>query len=316
MEPILPMEPKKSEAVPEGNGWLAQIKWDGVRILTYFDGTKVRLYNRKLNERTWNYPELTNLSSYCSAESVILDGEVIAMGEDGKPSFYEVMRRDGIRRKEKLAQMVSIVPVAYMIFDVIYLNREWLNKRPLNERTRLLSDIIEPNEQIQLVSSHRDGNHLFHVIKENGMEGIVLKKEDSPYQIGQKTDHWQKVKNYLDVIAVVGGFTLRGGVVNAVLLGLYNQKGELYYIGHTGTGKLSNQEWRQLTDILKKKEMDDRPFINKPERNDTAHWVRPALTVKIQYAEWRPGHSLRQPSIQSFVDVPPKDCKMPEDGET
>jgi bifunctional non-homologous end joining protein LigD len=307
MKPIIPMEPKRVDTLPKGSEWLAQIKWDGVRILTYYEN-KVRLFNRKTHERTFHYPELANIQSYCKADSVILDGEVIALGPNGKPSFHEVMRRDGIRRMERVEQVRKTVNITYMIFDVLYFNGQWLTGYSLDERISVLSNIMIPNETVQLVSSHDDGQTLFDVMKSNGMEGIIMKKKVSPYVIGEKKDCWVKVKNYRDLIAVIGGFTLRDGIVNAILMGLYDEEGQLWYIGHSGTGKLSNREWRELTNRLRPLEIKERPFVNVPERQREAHYVHPELTVKIKYAEWTEGRSLRQPSIQGFVDVPAYEC--------
>lgn len=313
MKPILPMEPQSSDTIPQGEDWIAQVKWDGVRVLTYYDGQSVRLFNRRMNERTWHYPEITDIQSYCDAVSVILDGEVIALGTNGKPSFHEVMRRDGIRRLEKISQYQKVVPITYMIFDIVFRNGEWLHPFPLRERMDILSNVIQTGPHIQLVSSHDDGQALFDVIKQHGMEGIVVKKLGSPYLIGQKKDVWLKVKNYRDLIAVIGGFTLNGGVINAVLLGLYDNTGKLWYIGHVGTGKLTQQEWGDLTDRLKPMVTKHRPFVNKPDREADAYWVQPELTVKIQYTEWTEGRSLRQPSIQGVVDVPPLECTIDAD---
>ncbi|WP_018133285.1 ATP-dependent DNA ligase [Effusibacillus pohliae] len=314
MKPIVPMEPKSSKTIPGGKEWIAQVKWDGVRLLAYYDGKQVRLYNRKRNERTFHYPELTDIRRYCSAQSVILDGEVISLGADGKPSFREVMRRDGIRRLEKVAQVRKAVPVTYMIFDLIHYNGEWVDRRPFRERTELLASIITPGRHVQLVDSHNDGQTLFDVIRQHGMEGIVVKKTASLYAIGETSDAWLKVKNYRDLIAVIGGFTLNGGTVNAVLLGLYDEAGQLWYIGHTGTGKLSHEDWRKLTERLQRLTTRERPFVNLPERHADAHWVRPRLTAKVQFAEWTEGGCLRHPSIQAFVDAPPEACIFGQSG--
>jgi bifunctional non-homologous end joining protein LigD len=308
MKPILPMEPTGSESIPQGQDWIAQVKWDGVRVLTYYDGDNVRLYNRKINERTRHYPEITDIRSYCDAGSAILDGEVIALGPDGRPSFHEVMRRDGLRRMEKVPQMQRAVPITYMIFDVVYKDGVWLDRRPLQERMEILAAMIKPDHHVQLVSSHDEGRALFDVVKQHGLEGIVMKKRTSPYFIGEKRDVWQKIKNYRDLIAAIGGFTLRDGIVNAVLLGLYDDQGRFWYIGHTGTGKLTHQQWKELTARLAPTVVKERPFVNKPERHADAFWVQPTLTAKIKYAEWTEGRSLRQPSIQAFVDVPPYEC--------
>ncbi|MGP7815914.1 ATP-dependent DNA ligase [Niallia sp. 01092] len=310
LEPIIPFEPVSTDQIPEGDQWIAQVKWDGVRILTYYDGNTVRLFNRKLNERSFHYPEISSIKTFCKSQSVILDGEVIALGEDRKPSFHEVMRRDGIRRLERVNELKEQVPISYMIFDVIYCNNEWKNKLPLKDRVSLLEQIIVPNEHIQVVPSYPDGDALFEAIKQQDMEGIIVKNLDSQYLINGKDSRWKKVKNYKDLIAVVGGVTLRSGIVNSLLLGLYDKKGAFLYIGHVGTGKLKKSEWRELTEKIKPILVNQRPFINKPERLKDAIWIKPQITVKVQFMEWTKGHTLRQPSIQAFVDTPQDKCTL------
>jgi bifunctional non-homologous end joining protein LigD len=314
LKPIIPFEPKGSQSVPDGANWIHQIKWDGVRVLTYFDGATARLFNRRLNERTHHYPELLDVKSYCDSDSVILDGEVIALGPDGKPSFHEVMRRDGMRRMERVAQAKKKVQITYLIFDMLYYNGQWINNWPLKDRLALLTKILTPNEHVQPVTCYPEGRDLFAVIQKQAMEGIVCKDLNSTYAINGKDERWIKVKNYGDVIAVVGGFTLNGGIVNAVMLGLYDGEDKLWYIGHTGTGRLTRGDWRKTTELLTPLVIKERPFQNIPERHKDAHWVEPRMTVKVKYTEWRwkEGRSLRQPSIQAFVDVPPGECKLPQ----
>lgn len=304
------MEPVSSDTIPNGEDWIAQIKWDGVRVLTYVDNQEVRLYNRKKNERTLHYPEITNIREYCKSRSVILDGEVIALGENGKPSFHEVMRRDGLRKLDRLKMVAETVPIVYMIFDVIYLNGEWIHNKPVHDRNEILAEIITPNEHIQLVPSVIEAEALFCAIKEQGMEGIVLKRTGSPYVIGKKRDDWLKVKNYRDIIAVIGGFTLRHNTVNSVLLGLYDLEGKFQYVGHTGTGKMTASDWKELTKELKEIVTDHHPFMRKPQRHAHAAWVRPEKTVKIKFAEWTEGGAMRQPSIEGFIEVPPQECLL------
>jgi bifunctional non-homologous end joining protein LigD len=308
LEPIWPMEPGSSETIPSGEDWIAQVKWDGVRILTYVDQQGVRLFNRRKNERTHHYPEITNVKQYCTSSSVILDGEVIALGDTGTPSFQHVMRRDGLRNLDRLKIVAEAVPIIYMVFDVIYLNGEWIHTRTFEERNRLLKDIITPNEHIQLVPSVTEAEALFRAIKDRGMEGIILKRTCSTYAIGKKRDDWLKVKNYRDVIAVIGGFTLGHHTVNSILLGLYDSEGELQYVGHTGTGKMTAADWKDLTEELQTIVTDQHPFKKKPQRHAYATWVQPKKTVKIKFAEWTEGGSMRQPSIEGFIEVPPHEC--------
>ncbi|PWA12672.1 DNA ligase [Pueribacillus theae] len=311
-QPIIPFEPIKTEDIPTGENWIFQVKWDGVRLLTYYDGKDVQLFNRKKNERTFHYPELTDIRSFCKADSVILDGEVIALGIDGKPSFHEVMRRDGIRRLERVSHLRNSVPVTYMIFDIIFYNGEWMNDFRLEERLKLLSDLIIPGNAVQLVPSFGNGQLLYQAIEQQELEGMVIKDLNSKYVINGKNASWQKKKNYNDLIAVVAGVTFRSGIVNSLLLGLYDQKGRLWYIGHAGSGKMKSTEWRQLTEKINHLKTNNNPFFNNPARIKEAVWIKPKLTVKVHFLEWTEGHELRQPVIQAFVNVPPSKCVFDE----
>lgn len=310
LNPIYPFEPVSSDRVPEGPEWISQIKWDGVRIVSYYNGAETKLFNRKLNERTNIFPELTNSKSYTSANSIILDGEVIALDKNGNPSFHEVMRRDGIRRLDRVKYVMEAVPIFYMIFDILYYNGEWVIDRPLKERLELLSKVVTPNEQIQIIPINKDNQALFDVSKQHGLEGIVCKNLNSRYIIDGKNSDWQKIKNYKDLIVVIGGVTYRSGIVNSVLVGLYDQQDRLWYIGHVGTGKLTNAEWKDLTKVVETIKINRNPFANEPKRVKEIQWLEPLLTVKVQFIEWTEGHSLRQPSIQAFVDHDPKTCQL------
>ncbi|MGG1661492.1 RNA ligase family protein [Brevibacillus sp. NRS-1366] len=308
LEPIVPFEPIRTELIPEGPNWAGQVKWDGVRILTYYDGHEVRLFNRKFNERTFHYLELINIGEYCSADSIILDGEIIAL-KDGKPSFYEVMKRDGIKKLSNVDVMKKSIPITYMIFDILYVNGQWVTSSPLDERQRLLREVIKTNEYVQLVDNF-EAKALYEAIKKQEMEGIIIKDLTSTYLINGKDSRWQKKKFYRDVIAVVGGVTLRDNLVNSLLLGLYDHEGGFRYIGHAGTGRLTQNDWRNLTERIRPLVQKNMPFVNKPPRITNTVWLQPKITAKIKFAEWVDGHSLRQPSIQAFVDVPAHQCVL------
>lgn len=311
VQPVVPFEPVLADTIPDGQQWVTQVKWDGVRVLTYHDGNSVRLFNRKLNERTLQYPELTGIMRYSKASSVILDGEVIAL-DQGKPSFYQVMKRDGIRKEKNVEAARRQTPVIYMVFDILYFNGKWVTALPFNQRQNILHEIISPQEDVQVVENFDAGQRLLEAIKEQGMEGVVCKDRNSGYELNGKDERWRKIKNYRDLIAVVGGYTLRGDTANALLLGLYDEYQRFWYIGHAGTGRLNQAEWKHLTKVLRSLDMARRPFVNIPERHADAHWVQPELTVKIQYAEWTPRHGLRQPSIQAVVEAEPLSCVFAE----
>jgi bifunctional non-homologous end joining protein LigD len=307
MEPIVPFEPISTTEVPTGPNWVGQVKWDGVRVLTYFAADKTQMFNRRLNERTHHYPEIRNISEYCSAASVILDGEIIAF-KNSKPSFYEVMKRDGIKSFSKMDFLINEVPITYMIFDILYFDGQWVTDSPLEERQQLLARIIQPNPRVQLVDNFAATAALFDVVVKNELEGVVFKDLGSTYVINGKDQRWRKKKKQHDLIAVVGGVTYRDQIVNSLMLGLYDHHGQLWYIGSVGSGTLTKDDWRTLTEGIKPIIQDKTPFQNSPARVRGVTWLIPALTVKVRYLEWMDGHNLRQPIIQAFVSAPPASC--------
>lgn len=310
-KPVIPFEPISMTIIPSSTDWIAQIKWDGVRMLIYYDGQEVRLMNRRLHERTKQYPELQDIAAYCSASSIILDGEIIAFDQT-KPSFHEVMKRDALRKSTSIAQAVGQTPIMYMVFDVLLYNGKWIVDRPLTERLDVMQQQIRPSSAVQLTESFPSGTALFDVMEQQGMEGIVCKSLSSTYAIGGKDSRWQKIKIKRDLYAVVGGVTIRDGMVNALLLGLYDQS-RLLYIGHTGTGKLTMQDRRQLTEVLADMILPRKPFMNESDRFEDAIWIKPVLTVKVQYMEWTPHGTLRHPSMQAFVRMDPTACTFQQD---
>jgi bifunctional non-homologous end joining protein LigD len=307
LNPVVPFEPIVAQDKPKGEDWIAQIKWDGVRMLCYFDGTQVSLINRKLNNRTLQYPEFLNPARYSNASSFILDGEIIALS-DGRPSFHEVMKRDNLRSAKSIERGVKQTKVTYMIFDVLFCKGSWVVDQTLKERQKLLESIIIPQNDVQIVQNFTDAEALYTLMEQYQMEGIVYKHINSSYLIDGKDKRWQKRKVMHDLFAVVGGVTFRGKIVNALLLGLYDEKGLFVYIGHAGTGKLSNQEWRELTERIQPLIRSSRPFVNEPERSKDAFWLEASLVVKVQFLEWTGGGTMRQPSIQAIVKLPTNQC--------
>ncbi|MEW9702104.1 RNA ligase family protein [Paenibacillus sp. SI8] len=307
LKPVVPFEPTVVEETPKGDEWIAQMKWDGVRMLSYFEEGQVRLINRKGNHRTQQYPEFHDPTRYCKASSFILDGEIIAL-EGGKPSFHEVMKRDSLRSAMSIERGIKLTQVTYMIFDVLFCNGAWVVNQTLRERQRLLETIVIPQHDVQIVQNFPDGEALYAMMEQYQMEGIVYKNVNSAYLIDGKDKRWQKRKVLHDLFAVIGGVTFRGKVVNSLLLGLYTEQAQFVYIGHAGTGKLSDEEWRQLTVQIQPLVRSSRPFINEPERSKDTVWLEPGMAVKVQFLEWTAGGTMRQPSIQAIVEKTASEC--------
>ncbi|GGG02319.1 DNA ligase [Paenibacillus aceti] len=307
--PVVPFEPIRVFEFPQGEPWIAQVKWDGVRMLAYIEHGQVRLINRRGNERSLQYPEFMDPSAYCRADSAILDGEMIAIA-GGKPSFQEVMKRDSLRRQQEITFAVQRIPVVYMIFDILYCNGQWVTDQPLVQRQQLLQDYVLPSSLVQLVPNVDDASRLFSVMKERGWEGIVCKQFDSSYAIGGKDDRWRKIKLAYDLYAVIGGVTYRDEMVNAVLLGLYDSQGRLIYIGNAGMGKWKGDDLTRITEEARRLAVPQRPFAEFPGRVKGAVWLKPELTVKLQFAEWTSGGTMRQPVLQGWANVPPEACVL------
>ncbi|MEK3774132.1 RNA ligase family protein [Paenibacillus sp. FSL K6-4396] len=307
-KPLIPFEPISRDTLPTGPQWIAQVKWDGVRMLAYEDGQELRLVNRRLHDRTAQYPELVTPRNLCSGSSYILDGEVIALDPDtGKPSFYHVLRRDRMSRPEGIAQAIHQIPVTYMVFDILFYEGKWVTDQPLADRQRLLHEVLNTAPHVQEVTNTLDAASLLTVMRQHQMEGIVCKDLTSSYGIQGKDQRWQKVKIMHDVYAMIGGVTYRSGIVNAVAVGVYDGP-NFVYIGHVGTGKLNSNTWRELTHQVEPLIRQDRPFHNVPERSAETTWVEPRIGVKVQYMELTHHQTLRHPSIQTFADVTREDC--------
>ena len=309
MDPIKPFEPISTDVLPSGEEWIFQVKWDGVRMLLYKLGDKVELVNRNLNNRTKQYPELTDLSTYCSAASVILDGEIIAM-HDGKPSFHEVMKRDRMKRTPLIQLAVRDRPIIFMIFDILYLDGKWVIEEQLAERQKLLSSIITPTEFVQIVANFSDGEALYEAIQSQGLEGVVAKDLRKSYSLNGKDGRWQKLKNYKDLIAVVGGFLLKGSELQSLALGLYDMSGKLCYIGRVGKGRYTYEEWKVIKQFMEKAIQSEAPFDTKIDNHRMYQWVQPIYTVKVTFLEWTESMTLRQPLLESFVEHDPQKCRM------
>ncbi len=303
---LKPMEPRSASNPFDSEDYLYQVKWDGVRIVAFIDQKQVRLQNRKLRARSHVYPDFENLSDYIDSKEAILDGEMVVL-KDGKPSFSGILKRD--LKTDELAIKVAAekIPATYVVFDLISLNGQDLTTKPLTQRLELLREIAIPHDYFQIIDDFPSGIALFRAIEEQEMEGIVAKKKDSPYLIGQKTDHWLKIKTSKDLIAVVGGYTIKERRLSSLLMGAYLD-GDFHYIGNAATG-LTSENLKLLSIHLLEFEIKAAPFINPPRLYGvTTHWIQPLLTVKVEFMEWSNDFQMRAPVIRGFTRDNPQEC--------
>ncbi|MGI5878986.1 MAG: non-homologous end-joining DNA ligase [Syntrophomonadaceae bacterium] len=299
------MEPVKRDDVFDREDFLYQIKWDGVRILAGMDNSKVSLINKRGNFRTVQFPELQSLPELVAADSAILDGEIVVL-RDGKPSFPAVMQRDRTTNPPTINLLSGRLPVAYMVFDILFLNGEDLRNQPLSNRIALLSQLFTDRDYLYQVQSFPHGSTLLAAVKAADLEGIVAKRKDSLYCPGKHHQDWYKIKCLRHQNCLVGGYTLRGQQVNSLLLGVLRE-GKLSFAGKAANG-LNSGQWQMLSRELPELKIDHSPFSNPVPSN--AYFIRPQLAVQVEFLEWTDSLQFRFPVIKSFINATKSDCRV------
>ncbi len=318
---IHPMLAESTEKPFDGKDWLFEIKWDGYRAVAFIENGKVRLVSRNQNELTGRYPELKDLPQFVKAKNAILDGEVVALDEEGKPSFSLMQQRTGFRPHGKHSAPKADVPVLYYAFDLIYLDGDDWRRMPLDERKRKLASIVKAGDALRYSDHFEEhGKALFDTAQEKGLEGIVAKRRTSCYEERRSSD-WLKIKIRQTLECVVGGFTEPEGSrahFGSLVLGLYDQEQRLIHVGQAGSGfnqKSLAEIWKTLQNLETKKN----PFFGEVEALRKVGWVKPELVAEIEFTEWTGGTNdgagpkLRAPVfMQLREDKEPAECVLPE----
>lgn len=296
MELIIPMEPIMREQVFDSEDFIYQLKWDGVRMLAYSGKNQVELINKRLNNRTAQYPELQVLSSLLNGRQVVLDGEIVAF-KDSRVSFPAVMRRDNARSERSIAMLLKEVPVSYIVFDLLWDKDKDLRNLALMERKQRLQELLTPHEGIHIIEDFPSGSSLFTAVQAANLEGIVAKRKVSSYLAGKKHREWFKIKNRRRQTCVIGGYTMRNNIANSLLLGMYEEE-SLHYIGRASSG-LSENDWKELHSLLSSLHSDKAPFVSLPSKiARESYFVKPDLVVDVEFAEWTENMHLRSPVIK------------------
>jgi bifunctional non-homologous end joining protein LigD len=289
--------------------WLFEIKWDGVRALAWIDSGALTIRARSGAEITGRYPELASLPAAISARQAILDGEIAAIDAHGRSDFGLLQERMHVRAPAE--NLISRVPVVFFAFDLLYCDGYDLRRSPLIERKQLLQRLLHTSDRFRF-SDHQleRGKEIFEVARDNGLEGIVAKRIDSPY-VSERSTSWLKLKITKTLDAVVGGWTAaRTSAIplGALLLGLYQGK-KLRFIGHVGTG-FDGKKLEELSSELKKLASPSCPFDVVPETNEKPSWVSPTLVARVKFSGWTQENSLRHPVFIALrEDARPADCQ-------
>lgn len=287
------------EAAPEGDEWLHEQKFDGYRILADRNGARVRLLSRRFKDWTAQFPVVAEAIAALPARRAILDGEVAVVLPDGRTSFQALQN----------ARSAGGAHLAYFAFDLLRLDDRDLRARPLEERKTALAELIAPRRGkrpgVVRYSDHVIGNGraFYELACRRGLEGIVSKRRDLPYQPGRGLA-WQKTKCLLRQELVIGGFTDPEGSrrgIGALLVGYY-EGARLVYAGKVGTG-YTNRVLAELRALLDPLEQARSPFDPEPARAWTGprrHWVAPRHVAEVAFSEWTADGRLRHPSFQGL----------------
>ncbi len=286
-------------ALPVGERWAYEIKWDGVRALVAVEGGTVRAVSRRGNDITGGYPELAALLKPLKKKAVLLDGELVAL-KNGVPDFGALQGRMHVR--SPAAELVASTPVTFVPFDVLQVGDDLVVDRPYDDRRALLDklglDVPSP--------FFGDAHELLASTRKQGLEGLVAKQRDSRYLPGKRSDSWVKVKNVRRQSAVVGGWKEgaggRSGQFGSLLLGVRSPEG-LLYAGHVGTG-FNATALAVLKDLLAPLRTAVCPYDGEVPREHAraAHWVEPQIVVDVDFTEWTRDGRLRHPSYKGIRD--------------
>ena len=317
---IRPMLATSVEHPFDNPGWLFEIKWDGYRAIAFIEDGTVRLVSRNHNDLTGQFPELRDLPKLVKAGTAVLDGEIVALDDQGRPSFSLMQQRTGFQPGKRRLPGREGVPILYYAFDLLYLDGYDLRRVGLEKRKELLQFVLT-NGEIARYSDHypEKGRELFDVARKSGLEGILAKKRDSAYQEERSRD-WLKIKITQRQECVIGGFTDPEGsrqYFGSLVLGLYDKHGHLIHVGQAGTG-FDHKTLKEIYEQLHPLETKTNPFHGEIGGLKKVHFVTPKLVAEIKFSEWthetaEGGMKLRAPVFMGLrFDKDPKECVLEE----
>src|SRR5262249_39853875 len=298
----------------KSTGFVYEPKYDGIRALVEVKrsgaSAKAAIWSRNGNDKTKQFPTIARaLESTRLTDSVVLDGEIVALDDRGRPAgFQRLQGRMHLLGAQDVARADQAQPVALIVFDSLREGTTDLTRLPLaGRRTRLeaLFDRMKANDRVIRLSEQvtGDATEMNDRAMKEGWEGLIAKDSTSVYQPGRRSPAWRKIKLQKEQEFVIGGWTeprQTRQYFGALLLGVH-ENGVLKYAGHTGTG-FDTKELARLSKLLKAREIKTSPFSERIKTNEPAHWVRPDLVAQIRFTEWTTDQKLRQPVYLGLRD--------------
>jgi bifunctional non-homologous end joining protein LigD len=280
--------------LPGGPGWAYEFKWDGVRAIAVVNQGRTRFYARSGAEITAAYPELTHVGA--GFDEAVLDGEVVVMDADGRPSFQALAERMHVREAARAARLAAVLPVTYLVFDVLRLGDLDATEVPYTARRDLLEQLTLGARAV-VPPSFDDGPATVAASQENRLEGVVAKRLASTYRPGLRSPDWIKVKLEETAEFVIGGWRPGKRALGALLVGVPDPyTGKLAFRGRVGGG-ISAVAEQQLLATLKPLTVNASPFGDSVPREDArqAVWCRPEVVVEVRFGNRTRDDRLRFP---------------------
>ncbi|HEV8339256.1 MAG TPA: non-homologous end-joining DNA ligase [bacterium] len=318
---VPPMLAKLIEEPFDDPAWVFEPKWDGVRAIAILRGQgperSVLLHSRNLHSMNRQYPEVVDALYGAGLPDAVLDGEVIAPDEFGRPSFQRLQQRINLQGVQDVDDARAKFPVLYFVFDILHYNGHDLTTRALRERREILEAILPPGPVVRLSDTFPgEGKAFYRAAQDHRLEGIVGKRAASPYEPGRRSGAWVKIKVRRTLQAVVGGFTQgrrgRSSHFGALIVGLYDGRGRLQHIGQVGGG-FTDRALEEVLALLRPLVRKTSPFATTPATMEPATWIEPRIVVEVEYGEWTDEGVLRAPVYKGLrPDVPPHESLLEE----
>ena len=300
LEPMLAEIGDEPRSDPQ---WLYEPKVDGYRVIAFVQDGVARLQSRRGIDLTTAFPEIVADLQAQAVDSMIVDGEIVALDATGRPSFNALQNRRELKTPAELAAAQRESPVILLCFDLLHFAGINLRGAPYLDRRRYLSQCLLPTAHLQLVHTSDNAEKLYAASLASGFEGIVAKRKDSPYQPGKRSGAWLKLKATQTAEFVVGGYTKGKGAreaLGSLLLGYWTGS-KLHFAGHVGSG-LDDRVIAELGKRFAKLERKAPPFVEKPPLQRPTTWLDPELVVEVSFSEWTPDGMLRAPVFERVRD--------------